>query len=201
MPTGYTAPIEEQDGYTFKEYAMSCARAFGDLVMMRDEPMGAEIPDSFQPDTYYADSVKAATIELEKLHAMSAKERIAYGEERRASAIASATDGIASDEQKQLRYAAMKAEVLKWEPPSPDHVGMKEFMLSQINDSTQYIGGYWNGVLTKAKEATPLSFYVFDVKAATRRIETGVVEAAKETDRAAERTTWVRKLRESLVNA
>ena len=36
MPTGYTDKIK--DGITFKEYAMGCARAFGALITMRDNP-------------------------------------------------------------------------------------------------------------------------------------------------------------------
>ena len=45
MPTGYTAGILE--GETFEQYALQCAKAFGALVMMRDEPSDAPIPDQF----------------------------------------------------------------------------------------------------------------------------------------------------------
>jgi hypothetical protein len=49
MPTGYTAPIA--DGMTFEQFALGCARAFGALVTMRDEPSDAPIPERLEPDT------------------------------------------------------------------------------------------------------------------------------------------------------
>lgn len=37
MPTGYTASVQEGKVTEFRDFAMECARAFGALVMMRDE--------------------------------------------------------------------------------------------------------------------------------------------------------------------
>ena len=56
MPTGYTAPIYEgEENFTFKKFAMRCARNFGALIEMRGEPLDAEIDfdKCFQPSDYY----------------------------------------------------------------------------------------------------------------------------------------------------
>ena len=45
MPTGYTADIQDGKITTLREYALSCARAFGALIMMRDDPHDAPIAD------------------------------------------------------------------------------------------------------------------------------------------------------------
>ena len=47
MPTGYTAPIK--DGISFNDFMWGCARAFGALIMMRDDPPGTPIPERFEP--------------------------------------------------------------------------------------------------------------------------------------------------------
>lgn len=48
MPTGYTADVQSGKVTDFAEYAMNCARAFGALVLMRDDPSDADIPERFE---------------------------------------------------------------------------------------------------------------------------------------------------------
>jgi len=44
MPTGYTAEIYEgEKEVTFEKFALTCARAFGACITIRDEPMSASI--------------------------------------------------------------------------------------------------------------------------------------------------------------
>ena len=74
MPTGYTAAIK--DGISFNEYALSCARAFGALIMMRDEPADAPIPDEFKPSDYHFKKIEEAKAELARLRAMSPDEAV-----------------------------------------------------------------------------------------------------------------------------
>jgi hypothetical protein len=49
MPTGYTAAVADGTITEFPDFAMQCARAFGTLVLMRDEPQDAAIPEKFEP--------------------------------------------------------------------------------------------------------------------------------------------------------
>ncbi len=72
MPTGYTAAIK--DGITFKQFALTCARAMGALIMMRDEPSGAEIPAAFPPSTFHRDQLARLSDELGNLRAMTVAE-------------------------------------------------------------------------------------------------------------------------------
>ena len=38
MPTGYTLDLYNGKDITFEEFVLKCARAFGALIDMRDEP-------------------------------------------------------------------------------------------------------------------------------------------------------------------
>jgi hypothetical protein len=51
MPTGYTAMIEEREDVTFREFALTCARAFGACIMQRDNSL-AEPPKPREVDKY-----------------------------------------------------------------------------------------------------------------------------------------------------
>jgi len=79
MPTGYTATLMEKN-QTFPEFIMGCARAFGALIMMRDDPNDATIPDKFEPSDYHAKGIIKAREKLAKLKAMTDGEKLAFGQ-------------------------------------------------------------------------------------------------------------------------
>ena len=72
MPTGYTAAIA--DGVTFEQFALNCARAFGALIDMRDEPSDAPIPERFEPSNYHEKKIAEINDELVRLKEMSQDE-------------------------------------------------------------------------------------------------------------------------------
>jgi hypothetical protein len=64
MPTGFTADICKGAEVSFEDFAMTCARAFGALYSMRDEPMDAPIPETFVASGYHADELEKAKARL-----------------------------------------------------------------------------------------------------------------------------------------
>ena len=60
MPTGYTSKIA--DGIGFKDFALSCARAFGACIEMRDDPSDKPIPNEFKPNDYHKKRMAAAKL-------------------------------------------------------------------------------------------------------------------------------------------
>jgi len=78
MPTGCTAKLMSE-GQTFHEFIMQCARNFGALIMMRDDPWDAPIPDKFEPYGYHAKKLIEAREELKRLNNMSDEEKVAFG--------------------------------------------------------------------------------------------------------------------------
>ena len=69
MPTGYTAEV--QKGISFDKYALNCARAFGALVSMRDEPSDKEIPEKLEPSDYHFKAKATAENNLSTLNSLS----------------------------------------------------------------------------------------------------------------------------------
>ena len=196
MPTGYTASIK--DGIDFKTFVMNCARAFGACVTIRDEPGGGDrIPEVFEPSDHHAMAVARARYDLAAIAAMTpaeleqaASNEWAVSEARRLSRL----DDIHNQRE---AYKAMLNKVLAWVPPTPEHEGLRDFMQEQITTSISFDcdGGSYT---------TPIVRMTGEDWAASRRasLEKDVRyhenEHAKEVDRAANRTAWVRALRESL---
>jgi hypothetical protein len=199
MPTGYTAAIEK--GITFNQFAMDCARNFGALVLMRDEPAGAPIPEEFPPNDYNSKRLEEAKAELVRITAMSAESAQSEADKEAAALIES--DRKQAEESRQLlaKYQDMLKSVKAWNPPTPDHKGLKDFMMQKIEESIKFdcgaaepdyayksFKGYKTGLEWKSEKTLK----------AIRDIAYHEAENAKEIERAKGRTRWVKQLRDSL---
>lgn len=195
MPTGYTAKILE--GADFKQFAMGCARAFGACVEMRDEPGDAPIPEEFKPSNYHTEAYENALKEYHRLSSMTGAARLSFGEAAKARSIKSTQDYIDKEKAETEKYLAIRCEVEKWMPPTPEHVGLKEFMLQQIDVSISK-GDYFERSLREEIEKPALDYFRNALDAAKRGIKYHTEEQANEIQRQADRTKWIKDLRESL---
>lgn len=196
MPTGYTAELMEK-GTEFKPFVLQCARAFGALIEMRDDPMDATIPDKFEPDDYYVKGLAEATQEHQRLQDMTDDEKIDFGVQAREANIVSHQKSLATATAENERLGEMARQVNAWKPPTPEHNGLKEFMLDQIKISMNDLS-YSHQYLKEAEERSPMSYYVAAVSSAAWNINYHTEKSGKERKRAEERTEWVKQLRMSL---
>lgn len=193
MPTGYTHPVQEGKITTLEQYIWTCARAFGALITMRDDPMNAPIPARLEPDGYHHKELTKATKELALLEKMtkaeidaaakaSEDERLRWWEESRARTAV-----------ERERYQAMLDKVNAWMPPTKDHENFKVFMAKQLEDSIKF----------DCREMDPFErvssdvWYAERVKSARHDIEYHRKEHAEELDRTAQRNAWLDALRNS----
>ena len=127
MPTGYTSIIEDKEACTFNDYLWRCASAF--LWHMREIPSGPALP----PDGAEIASELAYVAELEarldKFLSMDVATATEAADELFAGAVASHERRAAIAE----RYRRIRALAAIWAPPTKDHQGLKDFMLSQID--------------------------------------------------------------------
>ncbi len=180
MPTGYyyTKPIHE--GLEFKDFVMWCARETGKLV----EP-------------YYQEEVKQLKQEKEELAAISAEEAEEKATAEYDKALSSRQRKINDSRDRKRRYDAMLAQVRAWCPPTPDHEGLKKFMIGQITESIKWDGQEerWISMPKRLdgeswRSARLLSiegYYKFNRNA-----------CREEAERLAEQNLWVAELQESL---
>lgn len=193
MPTGYTAPVVDGKITKFSDFAMSCARAFGALVNMRDDPMDAPIPDEIKPSSYHAKKLKEVSDGLAKALKMTPAQMsagAAKANERSAEAIRSIRE---SYETENKRLDKMIAEAKAWKPPTPDHKGMKEFMIQQLTDSRHTFD-----YLPETKTLSGQEWHKMEVERLSREVAYHTKENEDEIERARNRTDWLKKLRASL---
>ena len=195
MPTGYTGDIEK--GITFPAFAMSCARAFGALITMRDEPSDAKIPDEFKPAPYYANAVKEAEAKLARLREMTVREAAEEQAKERAKLRVQAAREKKRQTKLLNRYNAMLAKVVQWEPPTEEHIGLKNFMAEQIRESIKFDCDYFTTMLQHL-DVEPSQYCLQHIKKAEDSLAYAKKSAEEEVERCQSRSEWVRALRRSL---
>ena len=195
MPTGYTAAIA--DGVTFEQFALNCARAFGALIDMRDEPSDAPIPERFEPSNYHEKKIAEINDELVRLKEMSQDEAKMVAHQEWRAAEQHRLERLEESRALRAKYEAMLAKVEAWMPPTDEHWRLHEFMIEQIMSSINFDCNedYYSkptvklsGVQWRKDRRLMLS----------KSLDYHHQQHADEVRRAEERTNWVSSLRKSL---
>lgn len=203
MPSGYTAGVESGEVTDFATFALTCARAFGALIEMRDEPLDAAIPE-FKPSDYNARRLAETQEELAQLTAMSDDEVRCKMEAEATKRREAAKAGLAKAATVAARYDAMLAKVQAWEPPTKDHVQLKTYMVDQLVQSKNgdCHTDYYRSELHHANAPVDVETWRKErIEHLTGNIAYYTKQDAEERVRVAQRNRWVRELRESLLTA
>jgi hypothetical protein len=126
------------EGADFPEFAMECARAFSPLISLRDSP-DAPIPKRIEPATKVnLDMLREARMRKAEVETMTT------GEAEQEAEIEVATYKQRMDEMRRElaeaagKLRAVRAEVERWTPPSPDHEPLKQYMLDQLDREIEW---------------------------------------------------------------
>jgi hypothetical protein len=181
----------------FPRFAWSCARDFGALVHMRDEPMDAPITYPEVSD-YHEQALRECSEELERLLSLSEAEREARGVALRTNALVSLERTVREYLEKVARCRAMLAQVEAWEPPTPLHEGLKNFMREQLLTSIGNAEEYYPALLEEARAKDHREYFQQAVKEARWGIDYHTQQLEEERERVAERIAWLDGLKSSL---
>lgn len=192
MPTANTKAII--DGADFKEYALICARSFGALIHMRDEPFNAPITLPAVSD-YHSNAISEATELLKFLDSASQKTLEAKAKEEHESDLKYYNESIQEAKDTAAKYNAIQEQAENWECPSVDHEDFKKFMISQIVDSRP-----WDckSYAPKPEMLTGEQWKKKMLEKATKDLAYHATELEKEQKRVQQRTDWILQLQESL---
>jgi hypothetical protein len=194
MPTGYTADIAKD--ITFEQFVWHCARAMGALIMMRDEPWDAPIPEKFEPSDYSAKRLREAQERLDWLNGLSAQEVKEEAAKAHEAALESHRRYESSKDSLRKKYWAMLEKVEEWTPPTTEHVGLKEFMVHQIRDSIKF--DCHNSYEREPSAMSGVQWRADETEKALKNVKYHSEEHAKEVTRNAQRNQWIASLRTSL---
>lgn len=202
MPTGYTDSILKKPNMAFPEFALLCARAFGALIDLRDEPLSTPIPTEIQPSDYHKKALKSA------FGAKGRFKQLTRAQKRNMATAAMLKDmkyhveAYRTAERQEAAYRRMLAEVEAWVPPTADHEGLKKFMVEQITGSLEHdctwARKYHTDALREYVALQPKTWLKHRRESMERDVKYHSEENAKEVARCSDRTGWIRDLMRSL---
>jgi len=197
MPTGYTSKIYAGEQVTGKEFIMTCARAFGALIEMRDEPMGAQIPEELKVDTYHEKQLEHSNQELNNYKNMSIEEAQELVDESYENKVEENKKYYNEKLELKNRYEKVLAEVEQWKLPSPEHQNLKDYAIRQLEESILFDCGHIEDYAKEVKKETPEEYIQKQIDSCLWNIEYHQKEWDKEVKRTNERNLWIKQLRDS----
>lgn len=138
MPTGYTSAVADGTITRFADFAMQCARAFGALITMRDDPMSAKIPERFEASDYHRTELKKTLARRDRLARMSPLEAQTECQAFNASALRAWAESCDRRAIQRARYQQMLDHALVWTPPTREHDDLQRFMVDQLESSIDF---------------------------------------------------------------
>lgn len=197
MPSGYTADVAEGKVTSLKEFALTCARAFGALIEMRDEPHDAPIPKQFEVDTsHYDEVINDAQVDLDRLLNSTPEELETLCLARNERVKEYSLERLRKNEDTRANYLSMIAKVEAWED-APEN--MKEFMLQQLNDSLKY--DVSDDPLKYCDTVMNVEEWVeSETESLRRQIENYTEYREEEIARVKDRNEWLAKFHKSIEN-
>jgi hypothetical protein len=195
MPTGYTHSVQDGTITELPDFALSCARAFGALIMMRDDPADAPIPEAFEPSDYHTKALEECRAKVDSLSAMSEADIVSAAAAHHDAALRRWVERNEERAVTKRRYEKMLERVRAWTPPTDDHNGLKKFMVEQLEQSIDWDCKTYND---EPKALPPKEWHAKELAEAHRSIAHHAKEQAEEIERARNRSQWIADLRASL---
>lgn len=193
MPTGYTNKIEE--GQSFKQFALGCAKAFGANIMMRDDPIDAEIK-RYEIEPYYMNMLTESIAEKSRFMNLSKEELLKLWNDEFENSSKDFQNRILNKIILKTKYETMLEQVKKFVPPTPDHINYKKFMIEQIETSIDFDCS--TKYMTEPKKESFLIWKTRKIKKFNDNIDYYIKNYGEEVVRVDGRNNWNDKLFEAL---
>jgi hypothetical protein len=136
MASGYTYEIENDPNFTAKDFALTCARAFGTFFHQRDQPLSKR-PQVAEMDPYPAKYLETTLKAKEVWLATSLEDKRGQWQRCMQSRREQHLERLNDFKVKSKRYAEMRAAVDAWQVPV-ELENLKRFMLEQIDESVRW---------------------------------------------------------------
>lgn len=203
MPTGYTAGIIDGSINTFEEFAKGCARAFGALIMMKEDPMDTPIKLR-EPIDYYVNQINDIRNNKAKLIAYTDDELETIMKDLLIVDIKQCEEQIAKITTIRSKLGNMLIAVKNWTPPTEEHTHFKEFMDQQLMDTLKCDGNAYYYVEKLAKSKYELdhidvkSYRAIQMHKLDKDLAYNVDQRNKDLERCKDSNKWITDLLDSL---
>ncbi len=194
MPSAYTCDLYEDKPITFKEFVLTCSRAFGATLDQHDDPPDAPRRLPGARTQYYDEAQAAAEADLDRYRGASYELINEWALDDHEAALARWREVDQKRRDVEGRYRDMLAQVIGWLPPTNDHYALKEFMVDQLKESIRFDCS----VVEPPVRLTVDEYRESRVAAATSSIKHYTKQRSEEIKSTDQRRNWITTLAKSL---
>jgi hypothetical protein len=172
--------------------------------MMRDDDLGVLPPEKFETSTYATDAIAAQEAEVKRLLSLDHDGCVTEVEQELKGRAATRQENQRTESICIQTMFAMLKKVQAWSPPTPDHAGLKTFMVEQLTNSIDHedMSDYrkqQEKIDAETRAAAPESVVARKIVAAQEKTAYHTQEHQEEIARTDGRNKWLADLRASLV--
>ena len=142
MPTGYTAKLARGDDQSVADFIKECGRGMGFMILMRDDPMDAELPEKWEPSDRHDKQIVELQERKSHLNGLHGEALIKAYDEFYASEENSRERRIEELQKQRERYEAMLKSVKAWDPAHPVMKSTRSFAIEQLEKSIDWDCNY-----------------------------------------------------------
>jgi len=203
MPTGYTAGILDGTVITFPQFAKLCMRAFGATIHLRDESLDTEYEPRV-PSGYHLKAIEKAKQSIIDAQKLSDDEIVDTRKRELEDSKKNCLEAIEKAKKSMIELNKILSDVRKWQPPTPDHTGIKDFMIEQIEKTivfdckTDYYSRRLIEIETELLTINASEIRKQMIEQAKKDLAYHNSEYLKEVQRCDQSNKWVSDLLESL---
>jgi len=200
MPTGYTYALLEAPDMPFKDFAWTCARAFGAFIEQKDDAMKSPPNLEETASSYHSESAKRSRKELDRLKKLNVQKRLCWAENQLREALDLGYESLVNDLLQNRTINCMLKKVDAWVPPTDDHINLKAFMQEQLKMSISATDTIeWRLTkIEKLRNTTPKQRIEQEFKRLETDIEYSETNYVKEVGSTDNSNDWKKKLIDSI---
>lgn len=199
MKTGYTDAISKGDT-SAKNFIMRCARGFGALAFMRDEPLDALIPETIPEETYYIECYERECKRLEELKAMTPEDIHREAQKEYEDNKLKWEKTVENDLAENAKYDEMIKKVEAWDCSiNLDLQPLKDYALDQLRickTDPEWAKRHLEDIEPQSDE----DWYRYEMESCLRDISHFRDKIEKDKKWNADCNKWLSDLRKSLEN-
>ena len=200
MPTGYTEIINDKPDLTLKEFVLRCATAFGYCIHQRDDAI--RVVRKAEVDSYYIERRDTAQKQLEEFLSIPKDKMIKKLEKeiKKINADEKTRLKTRGNEMRQMKrnYDTMLKKVKKWNPPTIEHVNLKNFMIQQIEMSISYDIHDYSSLYSDIITESPEEYYETRLRELNDEYQRVKSKYEAELRKVEESNRWIDQLHKSL---
>jgi gas vesicle protein len=138
MPSGMTSKIYEGKEETLESYILKCAHQFGGLMHTRDDGFDAPVRLRESYTSYYDRKIKSLREELTRYQQMTLDDAKKQIQEHYEEELTRYNRRVKEKLEVKERYTTMLEKVQAWEPPTDEHLSLKNDAVKQLEDSIHF---------------------------------------------------------------